>query len=300
MDDGPKIRTDMIDFLKTYWDKLTGNDVIRSSDIIMALEQTFASFESNSGEVLNQMTVLLNESKDTKTYSNVAKEIGYNTSTSRRLLEQLEDEYDVIMNSISDLIKVSKKELPKMITVKTMTVKQSAIITLSEKLNMLAMTYPRFLLYILYKASGEKKMIYKVGYKEVIELSNAYHYEMMRLMRDNKTIFKDLPNLSDTLLSASPSEVRHMASSVDNAFPMGDNKFVTTWIYNVGKWWVETQILKLEQAKDEKRLIELKLLELREREETGNVSTSISKQIEYYEDKLSRLNKKIKDLSDVE
>ena len=288
----------MIDFLKTYWGKLTGNDVIRASDVIMGLEQKLASFEGNTGEVMKQLTVLLTECKDNKSYSNAAKEIGYNAGSATTLLSTLENEYNTIANSLESMVKVANSELPKMMTVKTMTIKQSAILSLSEKLNMLSMAFPSFIMYILYRSAGDKKMMYKSGYKEVIALAAAYHYEMLRLTKDGKTIFKDLPNLSDTLLSGSPVEVRHMASAVDNGFPMRDNKFITTWIYNVGKWWVEGQIETLEKAKDERRLTELKLLELRERETTGNVSANISKQIEYYEDKLARLNKKIKSMSE--
>jgi len=288
----------MIDFLKTYWDKLTGNDVIRASDVIMGLEQKLASFEGNAGEVMKQLTVLLTEFKDNKSYSNAAKEIGYNTGSATALLTKLEDEYYVIVNSLESMIKVANSELPKMMTVKTMTIKQSAILSLAEKLNMLSMAFPSFILFILYRSTGDKKMMYKSGYADVISINGAYHYEMLRLTKDGKTIFKDLPNLSDTLMSGSPVEVRHMASAVDNNFPMGENKFITTWIYNVGKWWVEGQIETLEKAKDERRLVELKLLELRERETTGNVSANISQQIEYYEDKLARLNKKIKMMSE--
>jgi len=288
----------MIDFLKTYWDKLTGNDVMRSADITMGLEQKLASFESNAGEIMKQLTVLLTEFKDNKNYSNAAKEIGYNTNSAAKLMDVLDTEYNTIANALESIKKVAASELPKMMTVKTLTVKQSAIINLSEKINTLSMTFPSLILYILYKSSGDNKMIYKTGYKDVVALAGAYHYEVLILSKNSRTIFKDLPNLSDTLLSGSPLEVRHMASAADNKFPMADNKFVTTWIYNIGKWWVEGQIQQLEKAKEEKRLIELKLLELRERETTGNIPANISKQIEYYEDKLASLNRKVKEMSE--
>ena len=63
-------------------------------------------------------------------------------------------------------------------------------------------------------------------------------------------------------------------------------------------WLIDRDIAKLEALKDKKRLIELRIMELKIEEKSGE-DGDLSKQIEYYEDKLANIEYKIEKLEEI-
>jgi len=69
-------------------------------------------------------------------------------------------------------------------------------------------------------------------------------------------------------------------------------RFIGNPIYHIRLFLIDIDLLKLERLKEKKRLLELRLLELQ-----GKNDPKIKKQIEYYEDKLNKLELKIEKLT---
>jgi len=71
--------------------------------------------------------------------------------------------------------------------------------------------------------------------------------------------------------------------------------FIGNPIYHLRLFLIDLESLRLERLKDEKSLLELRILELKNEDRDG----TLSKQISYFENKLNKLDMKIKKLSEV-
>jgi hypothetical protein len=77
------------------------------------------------------------------------------------------------------------------------------------------------------------------------------------------------------------------------------DNFVGNPIYHLRKFLVELELAKLERLKDKKRLLELKLLELKNELNNKPNDPKLQKQIEYYENKINQVDEKINAIMDV-
>lgn len=75
------------------------------------------------------------------------------------------------------------------------------------------------------------------------------------------------------------------------------NGFINNPIYHFRIWLADNQVHKYEVLKEKKKLLELKLLELKMKAE-GNHDERLAKQIAYYEDKISGMEYEIRDIED--
>lgn len=285
----------MINIFKEAWERLTGS-VIKKSELIMSQKQKNEAFIDNVKDSTDQFVLLLNNTGNNDYYKE-AKLIGFNVKSNKELAKKLKSDCDALIEASESIVELME-DLPKIITDTSMTIKQITILETTKKINNLMYLLPSMQLFILYKVVGDKTMVYKNGYKDIISVAFAYHDTIKEFT--NTSIFKDIEGLSETQLRATESEVRAVASNNDKNFKFGKDKFITTWIYNIGKFKVDREIAYIERLKDNKRLLSLKILELQEIESTGNVSTDLSKQIEYYEEKITKIERKIKESSDEE
>lgn len=75
------------------------------------------------------------------------------------------------------------------------------------------------------------------------------------------------------------------------------NNFINNPFYHIRMWLVDRDMEKLEALKDKRRLVELRLMELKMERNSGD--DSLQGQIEYYEEKLASLDYKIEKLQEV-
>ena len=80
---------------------------------------------------------------------------------------------------------------------------------------------------------------------------------------------------------------------VVNDDSIGTTNFTGNPIYHFRKFLVDLELKKLESLKDRKRLIELKLTELKQKQQGNPDDPKLKKQIEYYENKLEQIEHKI-------
>jgi len=75
--------------------------------------------------------------------------------------------------------------------------------------------------------------------------------------------------------------------------------FIGNPIYHLRLFLVDLSLMRLENLKEKKRLLELKLLELKSRQSGDINNEKLRKQIEFYEEKLNKLDMKIKKYMEV-
>jgi len=103
-------------------------------------------------------------------------------------------------------------------------------------------------------------------------------------------------------VAKSPIEERAPASMVDKFLAShgvfinmpATNGFVNNPIYHIRIWLVDRDVRKYEALKDKKKLLELKLLNIKMRN-SGHHDGKTKKQIEYYEERIAGIEKDIKD-----
>jgi len=89
------------------------------------------------------------------------------------------------------------------------------------------------------------------------------------------------------------------SKKISKAHPEIVSTFIGNPIYHLRLLLVDLEMLKLETLKERKRILDLKLLELKQKETTGKHDPKIQKQIEYYEGKLEKTNLKIEKIMEI-
>lgn len=281
--------------IKNLSNMLSDEDVVRKSDITLGVSNILKVCESELKPSLDQLSVYL---KTASRDINVSK-LGIRVRDNKELASLLEDDFNILYDGLVELKALVEDELPKMMTLSAMTVKQSAVIELSNHLNSLVSFTGSIYVFVVYRLNNEV-VIYKKKEEEIIRRSSAYN-RMMKIYRGKGLTKKitEIKGLSNAEIVDDPVVMRELVTNNDLKFNLPTNGFNGSPLFAIGKWWTEFQLRRADVAKDEKRIVELKLMELRSRDTSGNVDTNISSQIEYYENKLKMLEKKINDLEEV-
>lgn len=112
-------------------------------------------------------------------------------------------------------------------------------------------------------------------------------------VKDLSKSFEEIPNAVATAESENVMTRTMGAQRID---PFGMRGFVTTRspVYHFQMWYAERQIYRYQQALETKKLIELRLLKLREMKSDGEAPENIDRQIQYQETRLDKVNRSIR------
>lgn len=116
---------------------------------------------------------------------------------------------------------------------------------------------------------------------------------------DIKDLAKAFSEIPDAIASEDSERVLEVTAGLTKLDPFGQRNFFSTrtptfWI---SLWFAERQVAAYNQALDQKKLVELRLLKLREDAKDG-VNPKLESQIEYQEARLDKLNRKIRELEE--
>lgn len=89
------------------------------------------------------------------------------------------------------------------------------------------------------------------------------------------------------------------ARKISRAHPEIVASFIGNPIYHLRLLLVDLEMLRLETLKERKRVLELKVLELKQKETTGKVDPKLKNQIQYYEEKITKVNIKMDKIMDI-
>jgi len=281
--------------IKNLTKMFSDDDVIRKSELMLGLTNLEKILSNEIYPNLLQLVDYLNSS--TKKVD--AKKLNLNVRDNKELGKLLMSDYDLVLAGILKFSSLAEDELPKMMTLDTMTIKQSAIIEMANHFDSMISYMSSLMLHITYSLNNETA-VYKKKDEGIVTMSRAYS-RMMNQYRGKGLLnaIKDMAKLSNVEISDDPATMRELSSANDLKFKLPVSGFNGSLLYSLGKWWVEFQLKRADAARDEKRLIELKLMELRARDNGGNVPTELSSQIAFFENKLRLLEKKIEDLEEV-
>ena len=288
----------MLDTLIEQYRKITS--VAKRDDIIESVKVLMDSLNDQILPVLNN---IIDGDKDSymensSTLTNMRLMVNIKTNTNMELVKKIRNLLKDMLASEKDLINVINQHVPEYVTNKTGSLRQLAILRVSED-------YANTIMYILdflYLTMNDnsdgmiskfKNKLIRNGISSFISFINVYYGNV------NK-IIKKLSKIDDTILNMKDVDVTVLESILTKGshinFPT-DKGYIGNPIVSFRLWMVDREINKIELLKDKKKLLEVRLLELRALDNNEPTDT-IKGQIEYYEEKVSSLEYKITELEE--
>ena len=255
------------------------------SDIIPSIDEMLNSYES----------ARLSTSKPLKALSSMTR---VQHKDSKDLLLKYRTFFVEILNSIPHITNVVKSQLPKVMTDTTMTYKQVAILRFCSDLSSMTLFFLDLGYAVIFdkaKTGLSKKKIEEIeeGMRTFTQMFSAYNGKV------TETI-KKLTKVSDEVVTRSESDVVNdiRAKSTGDIVDLPMNKgFIGNPLYTLGMWLVDRQMAKMEALKDKKRLLEMRLMELK-LEAENQPSEKVSKMVEYYETQVDNVEYNIRKIKE--
>lgn len=215
-----------------------------------------------------------------------------------KTLEKMHTTFKNLSKSEGDVKKVIDFHFPKLMVNNVVRARDAALVKLLEDLNAFNMYTVDFLYYILMDPT--ETLIPKIKVKRIHEKLGDYVtlYKVYSkpleplLIKIAKMSDEEIPSkLDKTLL-----ELKEVQLTKHGEFPnLPYNGFIGNPIYHIRMWLIDRDFRKIEVLEDKKQLIELRLMELK-LEAQGQRDPNLTKQIRYYEDKLSGIEYDIEKL----
>lgn len=229
---------------------------------------------------------------------NLVKEIlkirGVKTKSIFTDLENIFSELNKNKSKIENLI---SKHTSSVLTNKVLSIKDAAIIKLVDDISSLTMYSIDFIACVL--ADIKNTSFPKIKFKKVKEGIPAFVELIKGYNKDLEKNLDKIAKLDDSVINKdSNKSFVDLKLKNDGVFGIMPSGFINNPFYHIRMWLIDRDIAKLEALKDKKRLIELRIMELKIEEKSGE-DGDLSKQIEYYEDKLANIEYKIEKLEEI-
>lgn len=220
-------------------------------------------------------------------------------------LEKINNTFEMFLTNADNIEQLIDKHVETNITLKTMSIKTGAIIkVLQDLMSMTSYTLDLVYFMLLNSDKSKKTDLPKIKLQQITNGITTY-CEMYRIYSNNfKNTIKALGEVSEEKISdlieanknnENNSEwILNTVISKTGAMPKLPNSqgFIGNPIYHFRMWLIDRDIKRYESLKTKKQLIELKLMELRLKQNDKN-DPSLTKQIEYYEEKLAKIEYEI-------
>lgn len=209
----------------------------------------------------------------------------------------------------SNLIKIVDDNIHEYVTDKTITAKQGLILRLVSDTDTFINYTSSLLYYVLIENAKEDSALPN---KSLAELDNGLstYANRLNVFMNYSAYIKEINKVDDSinldthtakntavadrLINKSSDALVNMPNIVN--MPNKDG-YTGSMIYGIRKWIADVQIKKYEATKHRRKLIEIKLMELKAIRD-NKPSDAITKQVTYYENKLAKLEYDIKEFEE--
>ena len=197
-------------------------------------------------------------------------------------------------NKIEDLI---SKHASSVLTSRVLTVKDAAIIKLVDDIGSMVLFTTDFVVCLL--ADVNNTSFPKIKFKKLKEAIPQFVSIASLYFKDVSKTVQSISKLDDTILNkdSNTNMIDAKIKNSGNALEVSKG-FINNPFYHIRMWLVDLDMKKLEKLKDDKKYTEMKLMEL-EIEKRSGTDNNVTKQIEYYEEKLATIEYEIQKLETV-
>lgn len=274
----------------------------KREDVIKTIDNTSAVISDSVIPMLHQLadsdSVVI---KKDKTLEEIRKGCKLKAKDNKEVILEMIKRFENLQAGMESFRVTANKFLSSVMTEKTITARQGVILRAVQDINGMSLfTLDLIILIILNKAETNlpKKRVQDINENVFTFISIFRTYT-----EDFKKFVADIAKVSDDVVDPSVnSELMNMhfaKSGYTMHLPM-EKGFVGNPIYFVRMWLVERDMQKYAALEDKKKLIELRLLELRMEEQSGSSDSKLQKQIAYYEDRISDIEYKMSKLHQID
>lgn len=204
------------------------------------------------------------------------------------------------MNSISnDLKAMASKDLSELLNTENISIKEAGILNAINSYGSVVLCSSEALLYIV-NLIDSKVNSSGIGYikSKLSEIRNSFdEFGVMLKFFSNKNLIKDLNSLSNDRIIIGNKDTSIGSMLIGSKTNLEFSGFIGNPIYHFRLWLVDLEMKKYEALKDRKKLTELKIMELKARN-NGEVDTKLQAAIQYHENKLEDIEYKIRKIEE--
>lgn len=281
----------LINSILAYFSK--ANHVIKKDDVLKVLGFIFNSI---GNDILPTFELLI-ANKDLKKLEKnqlletLEKACKLKAKNNADAILKLKASFDNFLKNQKALESLVTKELSDVLTDRALVAKDAAIVRVINDIGSMTLYILSFLDMILLDESNtnySKGRMKKVK-EGIVDFSETY--VIYGDLKEFERLLKELPYVPDSTIDVTANNdvamlnviLSKTGSELHLPKALG---FINNPIYHVRMWLVDKEIKKYESLKDSKKLIELRIRELR-LEEAGSGDPKLRQHIEYYEEKLA-------------
>lgn len=287
----------MYQVLKNYIESLTAT--VKKESVEEALGNVITGIND---EIIPSLEAVIKDSddsviKDNQFIKNLSK-LTVRTKDNKEYLNVLLKLLKEITSEANDITKLVDKDLSAYITSKGSTAKDIAIMKLVSDIAALAFYIQDLIYFIL--VDVKETAIPKIRLDDIRKNSGSFVVLFNYYYKGLSKIVKELPRVSDEIVyreDAKPSMMDKLFKSKGKLLSLPVSGFNGNPIYHIRMWLVDKEMERYELLKEKKKLIELKLLDLKLQAQNES-DPKLKTQIEYYEDKIGKLEYNIKEIED--
>lgn len=272
--------------------------IAKQSNVIETVLAVDNSITNNILPVLNNVLELdkgvLNKNK---TLTAINKLSNTRFTDNVDLINKIKEFFLEIQDNKDTLIATIKSNCPSVITVKTLTFKQAATLKVVNDLTSMSLFVLDLVNAFLALETGNgtsslsKAQLASLDAcsRDFIAVFDSYYKKLNKLIKDLKDVSAELINQSE---SDTTNNIISSTNGKQIDLPSDTNGFLGNPIYHIRMWFVERSLAKLQILEDKKKLIELRIQQIRANEK-NLPDEQIAKMINYYEEELSNIEYKI-------
>ena len=279
------------------------NHTVKKEELVKNLENTLGALNDDVIPMLDNMVKNgdLDVIKNSPIMNSIKYSSGIKSKDNKELLSKIKGIVVNISKSGKNLEKVVSDHLSEVVTDKTATVKDGAILKMVSDITSLAMFLMDFGYLVLIEGKSENTDLPKIKLQQIKDGVPTFAAILKSYSKDfNKSVneLAKLPSNSLYIDDSKVSMLEKIVSKFSRSIPLPNTDgFVNNPIYHFRMWLADRDVAKYESLKEKKKLIELKVLELKTKQD-GEDNPKLSKQIEYYENKLSSMEYEIKEFEE--
>ena len=274
---------------------------VKKGDVLTSLENVFNNIENDVIPTLSEMVEsgnleAIEKNKDIKVISNNGV---IRAKDNKDLLSKIQKVFEDIIKEKSHLTKIVDKDLSDVITTRTITAKDAAILRVVNDIGGMALYVIDLCYYIL--IDGSDTEFPKIKLKQIKEGLPTFNNMLKVYGKDFSKLVSALPKVSNQPIEVDEGNEGMLESLLAKKGKVVDlpvaQGFINNPFYHIRMWLVDREIEKYETLKDKKRLVELRLMELKLKAKHEN-DPKLKGQIEYYENKLTSMEYAIKEIEE--
>ena len=289
---------ELVSHFTTMPENVDGNDFhSRTKDIFTGLtDEVIPTLEKLNKDIPSEKVV------DNQLLHNVRLFGVVKAKDNKDVIKKVLDVFIIIGHEERNVLKLVKEIVTDVITDKTVSAKQTAIMKIVEDINGMN----QFVLDFMYKVllGDDETNFPKSKFKNLNEAIGSFNSALSVYGSNFRDMLARVERMGeiDTLKIEESRIVNNGTSSMiekllfkSGSFALpATNGFINNPIYHIGMWFVDNEVSSADVLREKRKLVELKLSELKHDPDAN--SKEMKNRIKYYEDKISKMEYDIADL----